>query len=222
MLSICKRNYLNVRFFFSLQEGENVAKLEKADILELTVRHLHTLRRQTQITARSDQSYADRFKAGFRHCAAEVTNFLGGVDHHTSVHVLKHLNLCIKRLEIMPPTPQPIPAARQTPLSVVHQSQSLAIVAHQQLPPAPEQHQMNPVWQQHQKPIRPSSATDSLAQGVVHNPNYRPISGYVSDGPNDCCYDVDDGDEDMTRCNTPPLSPKIEVIVDDAPVWRPW
>lgn len=204
--------------FMCFQEGENVAKLEKADILELTVRHLHNLRRQTQITARSEQSYADRFKAGFRHCAAEVTNFLGGVDHHTSVHVLKHLNLCIKRLEIMPPTTQPIQPARQTPLSV-HQAQSSAIAPHQQLPP-PGHHQMNAVWQQN--PIRPSSATDALPQGVVHNPNYRPISGYASDGPNECCYDVEDCDEDMTRVNTPPFSPKIEVLVDDAPVWRPW
>ncbi|KAJ8972254.1 hypothetical protein NQ317_014619 [Molorchus minor] len=50
-------------------EGENVSKLEKADILELTVRHLHSLKRQHQLVLPPEQSYADRFRAGFSQCA---------------------------------------------------------------------------------------------------------------------------------------------------------
>ncbi|KAF4517714.1 hypothetical protein B566_EDAN013392 [Ephemera danica] len=45
-------------------EGENVSKLEKADILELTVRHLHRLRRQHALTLTPEVTYADRFRAG--------------------------------------------------------------------------------------------------------------------------------------------------------------
>uniref|UniRef100_V9IHA8 Enhancer of split mbeta protein n=1 Tax=Apis cerana TaxID=7461 RepID=V9IHA8_APICE len=45
-------------------EGENVAKLEKADILELTVRHLHTLRAARRLTLTPENSYADRFREG--------------------------------------------------------------------------------------------------------------------------------------------------------------
>ncbi|XP_008467858.1 enhancer of split mbeta protein-like [Diaphorina citri] len=61
----------------SLQaEGENVSKLEKADILELTVRHLHKLRRQQSLGLTPEAAYADRFKAGFTHCAAEVSQYL--------------------------------------------------------------------------------------------------------------------------------------------------
>lgn len=190
------------------------------------------MRRQSQITSRSEQSYADRFKAGFRHCAAEVTNFLGGVDHHTSVHVLKHLNLCIKRLEVMPPAVAPSqgqPTAqpqqcRQTPLSVQQQTQVVA--ASQQQSISQNQHQVQPVCWSQQKPIRPSSAVDALPRpsSVIqqHCGNY-PSAEYLSDSrPMDCCYDGDEDDDDMTRVNTPPMSPKIEVIVDDAPVWRPW
>ncbi|XP_046748841.1 enhancer of split mbeta protein-like isoform X2 [Diprion similis] len=57
-------------------EGENVAKLEKADILELTVRHLHTLRAARRLTLTPETSYADRFREGFTQCAQEVSTFL--------------------------------------------------------------------------------------------------------------------------------------------------
>lgn len=92
-----------ISLFF--QEGENVAKLEKADILELTVRHLHTLRRQNQLATRPEHSYADRFKAGFRHCASEVTNFLSGLDQPTKSHLSTHLSGCIRRLETFSASP---------------------------------------------------------------------------------------------------------------------
>lgn len=88
---------------FHSQEGENVAKLEKADILELTVRHLHTLRHQNQLNTRPESSYADRFRAGFRHCAVEVTSFLNGLDQPTKTHLSSHLSHCIRRLEAYSP-----------------------------------------------------------------------------------------------------------------------
>lgn len=87
-----------------------MTKLEKADILELTVRHLQNMRRQS--SARRDQTYADKFKAGFRQCAAEVTHFLGQVDQGTSVHVLQHLSGCIKQLEVLPVAAAAPPAMR--------------------------------------------------------------------------------------------------------------
>ncbi|KAJ6650129.1 Enhancer of split mgamma protein [Pseudolycoriella hygida] len=64
-------------------EVENVSKLEKADILELTVRHLHNIRRQNEMCI-SDKTFAERFESGFRHCATEVTNFLDSTDEHTT------------------------------------------------------------------------------------------------------------------------------------------
>lgn len=103
----------------SLQaEGENVSKLEKADILELTVRHLHKLRGQQSLGLTPEAAYADRFKAGFTHCAAEVSQYLASsmqqhhqqpsteptIDPSSGVKLLQHLGSCIRRIETQSPT----------------------------------------------------------------------------------------------------------------------
>lgn len=74
-------------------EGENVSKLEKADILELTVRHLHKLRRQERLAA-NPVIDADRFRAGFTHAANEVSRCLAqtpGVDITLGTSLMTHL-----------------------------------------------------------------------------------------------------------------------------------
>ncbi|GLV34820.1 Enhancer of split mgamma helix-loop-helix [Carabus blaptoides fortunei] len=84
-------------------EGENVSKLEKADILELTVRHLHTLKRQHRLIVAPEQTYADRFRAGFTQCAQEVSHFLttpaDHVDPGAGAKLLQHLGSCIRQLD---------------------------------------------------------------------------------------------------------------------------
>ncbi|CAH1981491.1 unnamed protein product [Acanthoscelides obtectus] len=74
-------------------EGENVSKLEKADILELTVRHLHKLRRQQRLSA-NPVIDSDRFRAGYTHCANEVSRCLAstpGVDVQLGTKLMTHL-----------------------------------------------------------------------------------------------------------------------------------
>lgn len=182
-----------------LQEGENVSKLEKADILELTVRHLHNLRRQNQIPSRAEQTFADRFKAGFRHCATEVTNFLDNTDRHTSVHVIKHLNGCIKRLEVHPQLAQP-PIMPVQPLSSHPPSKQLPQSVNKSTPPPYPQ---NGIWHRPERPIS-VSPQQHKAQYFVGEPQQQ--QRYY--------------DDEITRINTPPMSPPIDV--DDLPVWRPW
>lgn len=91
-------------------EGENVSKLEKADILELTVRHLHSLKRQHQLVLPGEQSYADRFRAGFSQCAQEVSQFLTSpadpADPVAGRNLLQHLGSCIRSLECDSPSAQ--------------------------------------------------------------------------------------------------------------------
>ncbi|XP_050682337.1 enhancer of split mbeta protein-like [Leptidea sinapis] len=117
-------------------EGENVSKLEKADILELTVRHLHSLKRRGQLVLKPEVSYAERFRAGFAQCATEVSQFItnatvaanamqrqGPVDPQAGARLLQHLSNCIRRLEA-PPVVQPQPiapnvVARPTPVQAV-------------------------------------------------------------------------------------------------------
>lgn len=86
-------------------EGENVSKLEKADILELTVRHLHGLKRQQQLVIPQEQNYIDKFRAGFNQCAQEVTHFITTpsereiVDPNARKKLLHHLGACVRQLE---------------------------------------------------------------------------------------------------------------------------
>lgn len=73
-------------------DGENISKLEKADILELTVRHLHRLRETNTLFMRPDPINVDKFWAGFHHCATEVTQFLTKYDRPISGELLKHIS----------------------------------------------------------------------------------------------------------------------------------
>ena len=61
---------------FALQaEGESISKLEKADVLELTVNHLRKLKRQ-QMLSLNPALEVDKFHAGYSACAAEVGRVL--------------------------------------------------------------------------------------------------------------------------------------------------
>lgn len=83
-------------------EGENVSKLEKADILELTVRHLHKLRRQQRLANANPVIQEDRFRAGFTHAANEVSRVLAsipGVDISLGTKLMTHLGLSLNSLD---------------------------------------------------------------------------------------------------------------------------
>ncbi|XP_053610452.1 enhancer of split mbeta protein-like [Plodia interpunctella] len=130
-------------------EGENVSKLEKADILELTVRHLHSLKRRGQLVLKPEMSYAERFRAGFTQCATEVSQFIanatlaanamqrqGPVDPQAGARLLQHLSNCIRRLESPQVVqPQPIaPSGVARPMPIQPQPQHA-----QPQPPVPQQ-----------------------------------------------------------------------------------
>lgn len=91
-------------------EGESITKLEKADVLELTVRHLRKLKQQNALGLTPQATYAGRFKAGYAHCAQEVSKFVttlqepAVIDVNVSTRLLSHLGGCIQALETMPPS----------------------------------------------------------------------------------------------------------------------
>ena len=95
-------------------EGESITKLEKADVLELTVRHLRKLKEQNALGLTPQATYAGRFKAGYAHCAQEVSKFVShlnnsedtkmALDVNVSTRLLSHLGGCIQALESMPPS----------------------------------------------------------------------------------------------------------------------
>ncbi|XP_072949101.1 protein hairy [Epargyreus clarus] len=63
------------------------SKLEKADILEMTVKHLEGLRSE-------GASSPDRFRAGYRHCLSEVAKF-PGLESGLKRRLVRHLEGCV-------------------------------------------------------------------------------------------------------------------------------
>uniref|UniRef100_A0ABI8AI57 Hes family bHLH transcription factor 4 n=1 Tax=Felis catus TaxID=9685 RepID=A0ABI8AI57_FELCA len=89
------------------------SKLEKADILEITVRHLQSLRR-VQVTAAlgADPAVLGKYRAGFNECLAEVNRFLAGcegVPADVRSRLLGHLAACLRQLG---PSRRPVPPAQ--------------------------------------------------------------------------------------------------------------
>merc|ERR1711899_80477 len=87
---------------FAIQsEGESITKLEKADVLELTVNHMRKLKRQQQLQANPSLDM-DRYRAGFTACASEVSRFMAsmpGVNITMGTHLMGHLGSSISTLE---------------------------------------------------------------------------------------------------------------------------
>ncbi|XP_041979440.1 protein hairy [Aricia agestis] len=71
------------------------SKLEKADILEMTVKHLEGLRSE-------GAGSPDRFRAGYRHCLSEVAKF-PGLEGGLKRRLVRHLETCVN-------TPRPVGA----------------------------------------------------------------------------------------------------------------
>ncbi|XP_011868668.1 PREDICTED: protein hairy [Vollenhovia emeryi] len=71
------------------------SKLEKADILELTVKHLETLQRQqVAMAAAADPTVLNKFRAGYTECASEVGKF-PGLDASVKRRLMSHLATCL-------------------------------------------------------------------------------------------------------------------------------
>lgn len=97
-------------------EGESIAKLEKADVLELTVRHLRKLQQHQALALPAQNQSQQKFMSGYALCANEVTRFISSspdIDVHVSKNLLSHLGT---RLNTMPATATtPAPAATPSP-----------------------------------------------------------------------------------------------------------
>merc|ERR1719495_2978207 len=92
---------------FALQtEGESISKLEKADVLELTVKHLRKLKRQ-QMLAVNPSLDMDRFHAGYTTCAMEVSRNLASkeVDVNLGSRLMSHLGHKLNNIEATHLTP---------------------------------------------------------------------------------------------------------------------
>ncbi|ELT92193.1 hypothetical protein CAPTEDRAFT_66159, partial [Capitella teleta] len=81
------------------KDSARFSKLEKSDILELTVKHLKSIQGQHMSAAMAtDPTVATRFHSGFSECAREVSRYLSSVDNFDESirgRLLNHLNRCL-------------------------------------------------------------------------------------------------------------------------------
>ncbi|NXD04476.1 HES1 factor, partial [Certhia familiaris] len=84
------------------KDSSRHSKLEKADILEMTVKHLRNLQRAQMSAALSaDPTVLGKYRAGFNECMNEVTRFLStceGVNADVRTRLLSHLSACLAHL----------------------------------------------------------------------------------------------------------------------------
>ncbi|GCB73073.1 hairy-related 9 isoform X1 [Scyliorhinus torazame] len=102
------------------KDSSRHSKLEKADILEMTVKHLRNLQR-VQMTAAltADPTVLGKYRAGFNECMNEVTRFLSsceGVNTDVRTRLLGHLSSCLGHMVAMnysqaPANPAAVPGA---------------------------------------------------------------------------------------------------------------
>lgn len=78
--------------FFPITQPARHSKLEKADILEMTVKHLESMQRNNvALSAATESTVANKFKAGFTECSNEVSRF-PGLEPHVRKRLMLHLN----------------------------------------------------------------------------------------------------------------------------------
>ncbi|XP_049777301.1 protein deadpan-like [Schistocerca cancellata] len=87
------------------------SKLEKADILEMTVRHLQSVQRQQlAVAVATDPGVLSKFRTGFSECAGEVGRYLGrlsSVEPAVRQRLSGHLSQCIASLQQLDPNNNP-------------------------------------------------------------------------------------------------------------------
>merc|ERR1712240_365414 len=111
---------------YALQsEGESISKLEKADVLELTVKHLRKLKRQ-QMLSLNPALDLDRFHAGFTTCATEVSRTLAstGVDINIGSRLMGHLGHTLNTIEKSRIAPLSVRVPHSTSNTKLHRMES--------------------------------------------------------------------------------------------------
>ena len=140
-------------------EGEAINKLEKADVLELTVQHLQKLKRQ-QMLRLNPALEEDRYRSGFTACANEVSRFLSsvpGVSLQFGTDIMSHLGSSLNKAS----------SPMTSPLSVSTISTS------SQRPSSTHQHPLSPVSDGGYNSGRDSTPSPALSVGSEEIPQIK-------------------------------------------------
>merc|ERR1712025_563436 len=122
-INACLDELKDLMVFAMQSEGESISKLEKADVLELTVKHLRKLKRQ-QMLALNPALDMDRFHAGYTTCATEVSRTLAstGVDISIGSRLMSHLGHKLNTIEASHLSPLTVRVPEARPAKFVRMS----------------------------------------------------------------------------------------------------
>lgn len=227
------------KYSFCLQPARH-SKLEKADILEMTVKHLQNLQRQqAAMSAATDPSVIGKFRAGFSECASEVGRF-PGLDPTVKRRLLQHLANVLNQGK--PEAPQVQVHILPNPAGVEQPTQSN--------PPAPQSNSIilsnGNGTSLHLVPTRlpngdialvlptaPSAAPASSPLPLLVPIPTRTASNASASSASSGCSSVNSGEPMETqnvRYASPPMQKPLSLVVkkcqqepqDDDKPWRPW
>ncbi|XP_045103508.1 enhancer of split m7 protein-like [Portunus trituberculatus] len=183
-------------------EGESIAKLEKADVLELTVTHLKKLQRRNQLAVRPIPSQQDKFREGYSHCASEVSRCLAsvqGVDVTLGTKLMTHLGISLNNYEKRAPLTILVPQAEPSPaLSSASSGYSSA----SELSPTPSTSSRN-------------SSSPSCSSGPSSS-----ISTVSSGSSSSSSSNISNNNNSSSASQRP--QGLLTLAAPPCPMWRPW
>lgn len=116
------------------QDSVQASKLEKADILEMTVQYLKVLlRQQCAMSSRATVTDVGRFRAGFTECANEISMFVSGmstVNPTVRSRLLTHLSKCLGQLDSISNVVAAASTARSSTTVPSHLPSSSSVLPH--------------------------------------------------------------------------------------------
>nr|AGS55439.1 hairy enhancer of split 5 [Platynereis dumerilii] len=84
------------------RDTSRYSKLEKADILEMTVKHLRSVQRQQMSAAMAtDSTVMEKYRNGYQECAGEVSRYLtsiDGLEPNVRNRLMNHLMGCVQKV----------------------------------------------------------------------------------------------------------------------------
>ena len=94
--------------YLGAESGQRLQRLEKADVLEVTVNHLKNLKAGGSLTAGESLSGSSTYKTGYSTCASEVASFIfspySGVEQEQAARIAMVVTEGLARLQT-PPQP---------------------------------------------------------------------------------------------------------------------
>ncbi|XP_055852129.1 enhancer of split mdelta protein [Episyrphus balteatus] len=98
-------------------QGEHVTKLEKADILEMTVQYLKTKKHIEENRDKQQKVDPEKFQAGYTQAAYEVSKVFAsfpGLDLKFGTKLMKHLGYQLKDMKAVPNSPSQLTYQQET------------------------------------------------------------------------------------------------------------